>query len=158
MTDQSILMIVPQRSADPSPTPGAVAGELRAALSVLYRRMRQTRAAGELTLPESAALGRLHGAGPATSAALAKLEQISPQSMGVTLASLEAKGLLERSHDPADGRRVILSLTAAGRQTVHNKRAARTEQLTRALAGLTADERAQLSAVVPLLERLAEEL
>ncbi len=58
-----------------------VAAALRESIGLLLRRLRQVPAEGELTLPESAALTRLHRGGPATSSALAKLEQISPQSM-----------------------------------------------------------------------------
>jgi len=66
-------------------------------------------------LPESSALTRLDRGGPATASALAKLEQISPQSMGATLGALEARGLVERRPDPADGRKSLLTVTAAGR-------------------------------------------
>jgi DNA-binding MarR family transcriptional regulator len=146
---------MPTRS---QPTPQAAAAELRATLGLLYRRLRQTRATGELSLPESSALSRLDHHGPTTGANLARLEQVSPQSIAATLQSLETKGLIRRASDPDDGRRVILSLTEAGRETVHSKRAVRTEQLTRALAALSADERAQLIAVLPVLEHLAQEL
>jgi DNA-binding MarR family transcriptional regulator len=71
---------------------------------------------------------------------------------------LEAKGLIRRSADPADGRRVILSLTSAGDATVEARRSARDQQFTRALSALSADERAQLLQVMPLLERLLEQL
>ena len=91
-----------------------VAVALRDSIGLLLRRMRQQQPDGELTLPESAALARLDRGGPATSSALAKLEQISPQSMGATLAGLEARGLVARHPDPADGRRVVLSVTEAG--------------------------------------------
>ncbi len=91
-----------------------VAAALRESIGLLLRRLRQAPAEGEVTLPESAALTRLHRGGPATSTALAKLEQISPQSMGATLAALEARGLVERHPDPDDGRRVVLSITALG--------------------------------------------
>lgn len=134
------------------------ASELRATLGLLYRRIRQTQAAGDLTLSESAALSRLDRSGPSTAAQLAKLEQISPQSMSATLQALEARGLIARSTDPEDGRRVILSLTPAGREIVHCKRDARTEQLTRALEALTPEERARLGAALPVLRRLADEL
>ena len=107
-------------------------------IGLLLRRLRQVPGEGELTLPETAALARLDRGGPATSSALAKLEQISPQSMGATLAALEARGLVERGPDPEDGRRVVLSVTEAGRQVLRNKRNARTEQLAQALsAGFT---------------------
>jgi DNA-binding MarR family transcriptional regulator len=132
--------------------------EIRGTLAVLYRRIRQTKQIGDLTMSESSALSRLQHSGPTTGATLAKLEQISPQSIGVTVASLEAKGLIRRSADPADGRRVILSLTGAGDATVQARRSARDQQFTRALSALTAAERAQLLEVMPVLERLAEEL
>jgi len=136
-----------------------VAGALRTSIGLLLRRLRQVQAEGELTLPESAALTRLDRGGPSTASALARLEQISPQSMGATLAALEARGLVERSPDPGDGRRVLLSVTGGGRQVLQNRRNARTEQLAKALAaGFTPSEVRQLEAAAPLLERLAQSI
>ena len=136
-----------------------IAGALRESIGLLLRRLRQVRVEGELTLPESSALTRLHRGGPATSSALAKLEQISPQSMGATLSALEARGLVGRGPDAQDGRRVVLSVTEAGRQVLRNKRDARTEQLAQALsAGFTRAELSQLMAAAPLLERLAQSI
>jgi len=136
-----------------------VAAALRVSIGLLLRRMRQIRAEGELTVPETSALARLDRNGPATSSALAKLEQISPQSMGATLSALEARGLVERRPDAQDGRRVVLSVTGAGQQVLRDKRDARTGQLARALsAGFTKDELNQLMAAAPLLERLAHSL
>ncbi len=136
-----------------------VARALQVSIGLLLRRMRQARPAGELTTPESAALARLDRGGAATSSALAKLEQISPQSMGATLAGLEARGLIERRADPEDGRRAVLSVTEAGLQALRNKRDARTEQLAQALStGFTEAELTQLMAAAPLLERLAQSI
>jgi DNA-binding MarR family transcriptional regulator len=134
------------------------AAQLRGSLGLLYRRIRQTRGSGSLSLPESSALSRLDGSGQATAAELARLEQVSPQSIGATLQGLEAKKLIQRAPDPIDGRRIILSLTRAGRGVVHSKRAARTEQLTRALGELTPAERAKLLEALPVLDHLAAEL
>jgi DNA-binding MarR family transcriptional regulator len=139
-------------------SPDQVAAEIRGTLAVLYRRIRQTKQIGDLTLPESSVLSRLQHGGPTTAATLAKLEQISPQSIGVTVASLETKGLIQRSADPADGRRVILSLTSAGDATVQARRDARNQQFTHALNALSPEERARLHQAMPLLQRLAEEL
>jgi DNA-binding MarR family transcriptional regulator len=134
-----------------------VAVALRDSIGLLLRRMRQQRPDGALTLPEGAAMTRLNRAGPTTSSALAKLEQISPQSMGATLAGLEARGLVARHPDPEDGRRVVLSLTEAAQRILQDKRNARTEQLAQALsARFTADEIRQLAVAAPLLERLAQ--
>jgi DNA-binding MarR family transcriptional regulator len=136
-----------------------VAAALRVAIGMMVRKMRQARLPGELTLPETWALSRLDRNGPATSSDLARQDRISPQSMGATLAVLEERGLIERRRDPADGRRVVLSITAAGRQLVNDRRGARSEMIAAALRdGFTAAERDQLLAVAPLLERLAEKL
>ena len=141
------------------PTPEAVANALVSSLGLVYRRMRQPLGDGELTLPERAALSKIERGGPTTATALAKQEQISPQSMGATLAALESRGLIARAPDPGDGRRAILSLTAAGSKALHAKRAIRNALMTRALgSSFTAEERAQLLAVAPLLERLAQEV
>jgi DNA-binding MarR family transcriptional regulator len=141
------------------PDVSEVAGALRVSIGLLLRRLRQLRVEGELTLPESSALTRLDRGGPATASALARLEQISPQSMGATLASLEAKGLIERRADPEDGRRAVLSVTAAGLRLLRTKRNARVEQLANALsAGFTSAELQVLLAAAPLLERLAQSI
>jgi DNA-binding MarR family transcriptional regulator len=135
-----------------------VAAELRESIGLLLRRMRQT-TPGDLTLPENAALTRLNRSGPTTSSALAKLEQISPQSMGATLAGLEARGLVARRADPVDGRRVLLSLTEAGHRLLQGKRNARNEQLAKALsARFTPGEIRLLAEAAPLLERLAQNI
>ena len=127
------------------PDPHDVAAALRVSIGLLLRQMRQVRVAGELTVPETSALARL--------------EQISPQSMGATLSALEARGLVRRGPDAHDGRRVVLSVTDLGRQLLRDKRDARTGQFARALsAGFTLDELNQLMAAAPLLERLAQSL
>ncbi len=136
-----------------------IAAALRVSIGLLLRRLRQVRPDDEITVPESSALARLDRTGPATPGALAKVEQISPQSMGATIAALEARGLVERHADPADGRRVVLSVTDAGLELLRNKRGARTEQMAQALsAGFTAAELRQLAAAAPLLERLAQSI
>jgi DNA-binding MarR family transcriptional regulator len=136
-----------------------VAAALRVSIGLLLRRLRQAPAAGDLTLPETSALARLDRGGPATPSALARLEQISPQSMGSTVASLEARGLVERRADPQDGRRAVISLTEAGLLELRNRRNARTQVLAQALSsGFTPAELRQLMAAAPLIERLAQSI
>ena len=65
-----------------------VAGALRVAVGLLVRKLRQPLNEGELTIAESSALSRLERNGSATSSDLARLDRISPQSMGVTVAAL----------------------------------------------------------------------
>jgi DNA-binding MarR family transcriptional regulator len=139
--------------------PQTVAGALQVSIGLFLRRIRQAQSAGDLTVPESSALARLDRGGPTTAGALAKLEQISPQSMGATLGALETRGLVVRRADPEDGRRNVLSLTDAGLEALRNRRSARTERLADALAsGFTRMERKQLMTSAHLLERLAQSI
>jgi DNA-binding MarR family transcriptional regulator len=136
-----------------------VAAALYLSVGLFKRRIRQTPVEGELSLPESSALRRLERGGPATVTALAKAEQISVQSMGATLHTLEARRLIDRHPDPADGRRSVMSVTEAGLAALNDKRNARIAQLARVLAAeFTSAERGQLMAALPLIERLAENI
>src|ERR1700761_3671132 len=102
-----------------------VASALLVSVGLLRRRLRQLQADGELTLPETAVLARLDRGGPTTASALAKVEQISPQSMGATVGALEARGLVVRHADPQDGRRSVLSMTDAGLALLRERRNAK---------------------------------
>jgi DNA-binding MarR family transcriptional regulator len=136
-----------------------VAGALRVSIGLLVRRLRQAKSEGDLTLPESSALAHLDRGGPTTSAALAKVEQISPQSMGTTLGGLERRGLIERRPDPEDGRRIVMSLTDAGLQMLRNRRDAGTEHLAKARSTeFSGSELKQLMVGAQLIERLAQNL
>ncbi len=135
-----------------------VARGLLLSMGLLRRRLRQAGVSGELSFPQTAALSRLDRGGRATGADLARQEQISPQAMGVTLAELEARGLVSRESDPADGRRILLSISAAGRDELNRRRNARIEQLARALGGFTDTELDHLATATPLIERLADQL
>lgn len=140
------------------PEVGEVAGALHASIGLLRWRLRQMRVEG-LSLPERSALARLDRGGPATPSALARREQISPQGMGATLAGLEARGLIKRHADPADGRRAVMSLTEAGRRALQDKRNATADRLAKALsADFTAEELERLRAAAPLIQRLAESI
>ncbi|MGZ4175512.1 MAG: MarR family winged helix-turn-helix transcriptional regulator [Solirubrobacteraceae bacterium] len=136
-----------------------IAAALRVSVGLLVRRLRQVPVEGGLTLSETSALARLDRGGPTTPGELAKQEQISPQSMGATLAALEARGLIERRPDPGDGRRAVMSVSEAGLELLGSRRNAKVQQLARALAAeFTAAELEQLAAAAPLLERLGQSL
>ena len=136
-----------------------VAAAVYLSVGLFKRRLQQSQVPGELSLPESSALRKLERGGPATVTALARAEQISVQSMGATLGALEARGLVKRQSDPADGRRAVMSVTEAGRSALSDKRSARIAQLARALAaGFTPEEMGQLLVAAPLIERLAESI
>jgi DNA-binding MarR family transcriptional regulator len=136
-------------------SPESTAEQLLVAISLLFRRIKQTRD-DALSMPETAALSRLDRLGPSTLTALAKVERISAQSLGATLASLEERQLVCRAPDPSDGRQTLISLTKSGRDVTLSRRNRRARQIAQALASsFTRDECAALLAAAPLLERLA---
>lgn len=128
-------------------------------VSLLARRLHQSPAPGELSIPERSALARLDRQGPSATADLARTEQITPQAMANTLASLEKRGLVRRRPDPMDRRRAVVSLTEAGEQALRHKRDARGRQLAAALSEhFTPAELDGLAEAVPLIRRLADAL
>jgi DNA-binding MarR family transcriptional regulator len=142
-----------------APDPRQVAAALRVSTGLLLRRLRQVPNEDELTLSETSALARLDRGGPTTAAALAKLEQISAQSMGATLAALEVRGLIERGPDPDDGRRLVIAISPAGVDVLRSRRDARTALLADALSeDFTPAELKRLADIAPLLERLAQSI
>jgi DNA-binding MarR family transcriptional regulator len=136
-----------------------IGAALYGVIALISRRVRHLQAPGDLTLPERVALARLSRGGPTSAADLARSEHISPQAVGVTLNSLETRGLVKRDTDPADGRRVLVSLTDAGAELVVYKSDARSLQFAKALASeFTATELHALATAVPLLARLGDRI
>ena len=134
-----------------------VAGDLSASLGLLVRRLRQVHVDGDLTLSQASVLVRLERDGPSTPGALAAMEQITPQSMGAILAALQESGLVSRSGDPSDGRRVFVSITGAGRESLQGVRDEKARRLARAMTeGFSPTEQRQLIEAIPLLQRLGQ--
>jgi DNA-binding MarR family transcriptional regulator len=133
------------------------ANRLRVAISAFKRRIREVTTEGELSGPQLTALSRLDRLGSMTTAELARREQISPQAMGTTIASLETLGLVVRSADAADARRSILSLTPDGLAAIRSGRNVMVDRITTVLEESFADEETEiLAAAAPLIERLAD--
>src|SRR6201997_4962335 len=79
-----------------------------------------------------------------SAAQLARNSFVTAQSMADMITALEGRGLIERHRDQADRRRLVVALTAAGRELLdlHRNEVAALE--TRMLAGLGGDEVADL--------------
>jgi DNA-binding MarR family transcriptional regulator len=134
--------------------PAAIASELRDVIGQLMRRLR---AQHGFSLSQGAVLGRLDRDGVGSVSDLAAAERVRPQSMAQTVADLESEGLVSRSQDPRDGRRVLVELTASGRATLAAERLRRDGWLVQAIVGeLTPEEQVRLESVVGLLRRLAD--
>jgi DNA-binding MarR family transcriptional regulator len=143
--------------AKETPEVRETANQLRVAIGAFKRRIQEVSAEGELSNPQLTALSRLDRLGPVTTAGLARHEQISPQAMGATIASLEKLGLVARSADAADARRSILRLTPEGQAAVRSGRNARVDTITALLEESFADPEIEiLAAAAPLIQRLAD--
>jgi DNA-binding MarR family transcriptional regulator len=144
-------------AAAPAAQAAEAATDLRVLVSRLRRRFRDLYREDDLTASQMAVLGRLFSDGPSSTSDLAAAEHVRPQSMAATLAALEERGMIRRAPDPADGRRQLISLTDAGRATVHDSRRLRDEWLSRALQERYSDtERTTIVEALALLERLIE--
>jgi DNA-binding MarR family transcriptional regulator len=133
------------------------AREVKVVFGRLRRRIRALALIDDLSPSQAAVLTRLNREGPSSTSALASAEAVSHQAIGAILAALETRGVIQRSPDPTDGRRQLISLTDAGVAQAENHIGAREEWLTRALQdGLNEDERRTVRHAMALLNRLAE--
>jgi DNA-binding MarR family transcriptional regulator len=132
------------------------AGDFGHSLGLLVRRVRAASASQELSLSESAVLGRLARDGPATAAELARAESVKPQSMGATIASLEEMGLAERTPHPTDGRQMNIELTAKGASMRKSVKDAKRTWLAQAISQLEEQEQETLFKASEIIKRLAE--
>jgi DNA-binding MarR family transcriptional regulator len=131
-----------------------LAAALRDAITRLNRRLRQARPMGDLTISQLSALTSLELAGALSPRELAEVERIQPPTLTRIVAKLEARGLVQRSPHPTDGRQVILSATGSGRGVVAETKRQRDEWLATRLGTLSADERETLRRAAEILGRL----
>jgi DNA-binding MarR family transcriptional regulator len=132
---------------------------LRASVSAVVRRLRAGAPPGALAPAKWSVLARLHGQGPLAPSELARHERVRLQTLTRLLAEVEAAGLISRAVDAADGRRRLLSLTAAGRTLLTAEVHRREASLRRAIQlRLTPAERGTLLEACALLEHLGEAL
>ena len=125
------------------------------ALGQLVRRVRAASAAQELSWTESAVMARLAREGPATTADLARAENMKPQSMGTTVAALEERELVERKSHPTDGRQMNIALSAKGLAVRKSAKDAKRTWLAQAIAELDDQDRQTLFAAAEIIQRLA---
>jgi DNA-binding MarR family transcriptional regulator len=130
---------------------------LRNDIVALARRLRQSARADSETWTALMTLGAIErGDGQATPTVLATELGLRSSNLAQILGELDQRGLIKRSADQGDKRKVRLSLTDAGLDLLRETRTQRDQWLLDALnACLTAKERAQLIAAGALMRRLA---
>jgi DNA-binding MarR family transcriptional regulator len=134
-------------------TAAPLASDLRVVLGQLIRRLRSEH---RFSLSQGSVLGRLDREGAQSVSDLAFAERVRPQSMAQTVTDLESDGLVARAPDPDDGRRALVSLTAAGLTELREDRLRREGWLVRAIEELPAADQATVERAIVLLRQLAD--
>jgi DNA-binding MarR family transcriptional regulator len=132
-----------------------LATDLRDGMMRLHRRLRQVRPVGELTQTQLSALTSLELSAALTPRELAELERVQPPTMTRIVARLTELGLVQRVPHPTDGRQVILSTTARGREVLAENRRLRDAWLTKQLAALGDADRETLESAAAIMARIA---
>lgn len=133
-------------------------------MQMLLRHLHQTRQATladtyGLEEHEYATLHFLGGCGPdhrATPSEIAAWHKMSPSGITGRLDALEKRGYIRRLPSPTDRRKVIVELTREGHQAWRNTFDPQTDEETRVLAALTAEEREQLNDMLRRMMRVVD--
>ena len=110
----------------------------------------------DLSRTAASVLATLRDTGARRITELADSEAIAQPTVTTLVGRLERDGLVRRAPDPDDARAVRVHLTDVGLERLAAMRAARAALLDARLARLTDDERAALSAALPVLDKLME--
>ena len=106
-----------------------------------------------LSYPQYIALMAVGEHGPLTVGALGEVMRLDSGTLSPLLKRMEGAGLVDRSRDPADERRVVVALTTAGRD-----RLAAVADVPRTIAARSGLGLAQLTELRGTLERLTATL
>ncbi|AGL14163.1 putative MarR family transcriptional regulator [Actinoplanes sp. N902-109] len=129
---------------------------LAVGLERLYEALRRLTPRDGLSLTALSTLKRLARLGPQRLSELHAAENVTQPAMTQLVARLGRDGLVARGSDPADGRAVVVSITAAGRDLVERRRVGYAAALDAVLEKLRPADREALIAALPAMERLAE--
>lgn len=144
----------------PAPTTTAdlagLASRLRIGVTRLARRLRLEGDAS-VTPTLLVALATIERHGPMTAGDLAAHEQVRKPTVTRLVGALLARGLIERTPDPLDGRVTWVQLSLEGRRFLQRARRRKDEYLSGRLRRLTPAELEILERASALLERLTED-
>jgi DNA-binding MarR family transcriptional regulator len=131
-----------------------VADMLHGAAIRLLRYVRKEDVASGITGAQLSVLSVLAFGGPQTLGALAAAEQVKPPTMSQLVSELERLGLVMRK--PIDRRSIEVSVTRKGRQLMEAGRKRRLARLTKALAGLPAQQVDRLAQAAGLIVAITD--
>jgi DNA-binding MarR family transcriptional regulator len=126
-------------------------------VGLLVRKARSFAVSDELSWTEMGVLRRLSKDGPATTAELARVQGMKPQSMRTIVGQLDQLGMVERRSHPTDGRQVNLELTAKGAAVQKRAGDAKRTWVVEAIAQLPGVEQETLFAAGEIIKKLLED-
>ncbi len=88
---------------------------------------------------------------------LSRCQNVSKNTMSALLRGLEDQGLVQRALDPVDRRIFHIRLTPEGRGLIESTGKEHLDKLNRLVAGLSMEEREQLSQLLSMLHRSISE-
>ncbi len=122
------------------------------------RRLRAAHTAHNLKPRQFQILGLLHDNGGMAQGELMREMDVDPSILVTLLNPLEADGLVSRERDPANRRRHLVTLTAAGERALDNASRAQKETEDQLFASLDDEQRELLGALlIALRDGLAAE-
>ena len=136
---------------------GELAARMRPALLRLHRRIRLENKVQSYTLTQLSALATVDVRGPLSAGDLAAFERVQPPSMTKVIAVLEEAGLVRRDAHPSDKRQAIIAITPEGADLLASSRRVGDAWLGAQLARLSDEEREQLKALGPILDKLVQD-
>lgn len=131
--------------------------DLRRIMRAMDVYSRQLSDSHGLTGPQMLCLREIATQGSLTTGTLALAVALSPATLTGILDRLEMRGLVSRERRPEDKRRVLVSLTAHGRQMSQELPSPIQERFSSKLQNLPAEEQAAIRRSLATVARLMEE-
>ncbi|HEY4289764.1 MAG TPA: MarR family transcriptional regulator [Puia sp.] len=147
--------------AGPTPQDLEIAGNLRTVLHRVLKILRRETRNGndaELSETERSTLGMLYNHGELLPSDIAKMEKVSTQSVSQVVNHLFELNYIYKNPSTEDKRKVLLSLTPAGKAYVEQRRKDKQEWLAHALhEKVSPEEKVQIVAALKVLTKLVDE-
>src|SRR5690242_18654932 len=130
--------------------------DLRRIMRAMDVYSRQLSDSHGLTGPQMLCLREVSQQGSLTTGTLALAVALSPATLTGILDRLEMRGLVSRERRPEDKRRVVVSLTALGRQMSHELPSPLQERFSALLTELPIDEQASIKQALNRVAQMME--
>ena len=137
---------------------GEIAANLRVVLSRLIKILRnEVKNDGLLSLTERSTLGLVNQHIEILPSELANMEKVTAQSMSQIINKLLELGFIKKTSSKTDKRKVIITITAAGRKSIEKKRNETQEWLTKSIVEKTTQkEKETLVNAIKVLTKLVD--